>query len=505
MTAANTGPEPATAGTGAVTTPQPAVPLTPPAEPPYWGTTLVLLTGTFMSVLDFFIVNVAVPSIQRDLHTNSAGIEFVVVGFALAYGSGLIIGGRLGDIFGRRRLFILGMVLFTLSSTLSGASPNITTLVVARIVQGSSAALMAPQILTILGVTFAGRLRARAFNAYGVTMGLSAVFGQLIGGLLISGNVFGWGWRTCFLINVPIGSVALLLVPKFVPESRAPGRPKLDLLGMVLIAAALIAVVLPLIEGRQEGWPAWAWASLAVSVPLFALFAVHQQALARRGGSPLLSLALFRERAFSAGLAGQLLFWTGQASFFLVFALYLQFGRGLDALDAGLIFMAIGAGYMATSTTARFVAARLGRQVIALGGMTRVAGLAVMILTVVLIGVHGNIGWLVPALVIDGAGQGLAVAPLAVTVLSRVTPQHAGAAAGVLTTGIQVGNALGVAIVGVIFYGALGHAPEVNAYGHAFAYSLGYIAFVGLALAALVQLLPKVPGEIPAGKPTTGK
>jgi MFS family permease len=468
----------------------------PPQAPAqlYWGTTLLLLTGTVISVLDFFIVNVAIPSIQRDLHASSAGIEFVVAGFALGYGSGLIIGGRLGDIFGRRRMFVLGLSLFTLSSALCGAAPNTGVLIAGRVAQGLSAALMAPQILTILGTTFSGPLRARAFNAYGVTMGLSAVFGQLIGGVLITGNVFGWGWRSCFLINVPIGIAAVALVPRFVPESRAPGRLRLDFAGMILIALALTAIVIPLIEGRQGGWPAWAWASLGTSVLLFTLFAFYERHVPRRGGSPLVDLTLFRERAFTAGLAAQLMFWTGQASFFLIFALYVQLGRGLDPLGAGLIFTAIGAGYMATSTTARFIAAGLGRQVIALGGLTRVAGLSLMILTVLLIGVTGNIAWLVPALVIDGAGQGLAVAPLATTVLSRVTPQHAGAAAGVLTTGIQVGNALGVAIVGVIFYSVLSHTHGLAAYPHAFAFSLCYVLFAGLTLAALVQLLPRSPG-----------
>jgi EmrB/QacA subfamily drug resistance transporter len=465
-----------------------------PVHRPYWGTTLVLLTGTFISVLDFFIVNVAIPSIQRDLHASSAGIEWVVAGFALAYGSGLIIGGRLGDIFGRRRLFVTGLTLFILSSALCGAAPDTVLLIIGRVVQGGSAALMAPQILTILGTTFAGPLRARAFNAYGVTMGLAAVFGQLIGGVLIQANPSGLEWRTCFLINIPIGLIALALVPRFVPESRAPGRPRLDFGGMILIALALTAIALPLIEGRQLGWPAWSWVSLGISVVLFGVFVLYESGVPGRGGSPLIDLTLFRERAFSAGLGAQLVFWTGQASYFLVFALYVQFGRGLGPLDAGLIFMAIGAGYMTTSTTARFVAAKIGRQVIALGGLLRIAGLLLLILALVQIGDGGNIGWLVPALVIDGAGQGLAVAPLATTVLSRVKPQHAGAAAGVLTTGIQVGNALGVAIVGIIFYSVLNHTHGVNAYAHAFAFSLIYVIFAAALLATLVQLLPRAPG-----------
>jgi EmrB/QacA subfamily drug resistance transporter len=455
----------------------------------------VLLAGTFIAVLDFFIVNVAVPSIQRDLGASSADIEWIVAGFAIAYGSGLIVGGRLGDIYGRRRLYMIGLILFVLSSALCGAAPDIAVLVTGRLIQGTAAALLSPQILTILRMTLTGRQQLRAFNAYGVTMGLAAVFAQLIGGLLIQADPDGLTWRTCFYINVPIGIAVLALIPKYVPQSRAPARPRLDFAGMVLIALALTAMAVPLIEGRQLGWPAWSWVSLGASVVLLGIFTRYEQEMGKRGGSPLVDISLFRERAFSAGLGAQLIFWTGQASYFLVFALYLQLGRGLDPLSAGLIFMAIGAGYMATSTTARFVAAKIGRQVIALGGVLRITGLLLLILTLAEIGDGGNIAWLVPALVIDGAGQGLAVAPLATTVLSRVTPQHAGAASGVLTTGIQIGNALGVAVVGVIFYGVLNRAHGANNYAHAFAVSLTYVLFAALLLTTLVQLLPRTPGK----------
>ena len=482
-------PDPGSSPTAALAVP-PA-----PATAPYWGSTLVLLAGTFVAVLDFFVVNVAVPSIQRDLHASSADIEWIVAGFAITYGCALIIGGGLGDIYGRRRLYVTGLIMFVLSSALCGAAPDIAMLVTGRLIQGAAAALLSPQILTIIRMTFTGRQQLRAFNAYGVTMGLAAVFAQLIGGVLIQADPAGLTWRSCFYINVPIGIAALALIPRYVPESRAPGRPRLDFVGMILIALALTAIALPLIEGRQSGWPTWSWVSLGASVVLLGFFARYEQKVSKRGGSPLVDMSLFRERAFSAGLGAQLIFWTGQASYFLVLALYLQFGRGLDPLSAGLIFVAIGVGFMATSTTARFVAARIGRQVIALGGVLRIVGLLLLILALAQIGDGGNVAWLVPALVIDGTGQGLAVAPLATTVLSRVTPQHAGAASGVLTTGIQVGNALGVAVVGVIFYGALNHAHGADSYARAFALSLTYVLFAALLLASFVQLLPRTTGN----------
>jgi EmrB/QacA subfamily drug resistance transporter len=486
---ANTSPEPVSVDAVTVAARQAQ---DGPARPDR-GTMLVLLAGIFMAILDFFIVNVAIPSIQRDLHASPATIQFIVAGFALAYGAGLIVGGRCGDIFGRRRMFVVGMALFTASSAACGVAPNATFLVIGRVCQGLSAALMSPQVLTIMGAAYQGEARARAINAYGVTMGIAAVFGQLIGGLLIQADIFGLSWRACFLINVPIGIVAIALAPRFVPESRAPGRPRVDLGGMILVSLALAAVVLPLIEGREEGWPLWAWLCLAVSVPLFALFAAYEHRVPLRGGSPLIDLNLFRERAFTVGLLTQLLFFTGMASFFLVFALYIQLGRGLSPLDSGLLFSAIGAGYMATSTTARKVAAKLGRQVIALGGLLRMVGLGLLLLTMAAIGVTGHTTWFIPALIIDGAGMGLAVAPLVSTVLSRITPQHAGAASGVLSTGQQIGSAAGVAIIGIIFYGALPASPGLNDYTNAFRFSLVYLIGVGLTLAVLVQFLPRKP------------
>jgi EmrB/QacA subfamily drug resistance transporter len=465
---------------------------TEPSEALRWGTVLVLLGGVFMVVLDAFIVNVAIPELQHDLRASPAAVEWVVAGYALAYGSGLIVAGRLGDILGRRRMFGLGMALFTLASLACGLAPSAGALVATRVAQGLAAALLSPQVLSTLSTQFTGTARLRALNAYGVTMGVAAVLGQLVGGLLIQFDAFGLGWRTCFLINVPVGLVTLVLLPRLVGESRAPVRPRLDLVGTGLVAATGVAIVLPLIDGRAHGWPRWAWLCLAGAVPLFGLLVAHQRGLAARGGTPLLAPALFRERVFTAGLVVQSTFWAGQASFFLVLALYLQVGRGLSALQAGEVFVAVGVGYLVTSTTARHVAARLGRQVIALGALLRVAGLGLLLVTVHGVGLTGSLWWLVPALAIDGAGMGFAIAPLATIVLSRVTPQHAGAAAGVLSTGAQVTGAVGVAAIGVIFFGTLDH----HGYVPAFLASLTFLLVICAAVAALTQLLP---GHDPRG------
>jgi EmrB/QacA subfamily drug resistance transporter len=464
------------------------------AERPHRALLPVVLTAAFMITLDFFIVNVAIPSLQRELHAGAAAIQWVVAGFGLAVAAVLITASRLGDAFGRRRVFTVGLVLFTITSAACGLAPTAGLLVAGRVLQGISAGLMTPQVLAILRTSYSGQAQARAFSMFGLSLGIGAVSGQLIGGLLIRADVFGLDWRTCFLINVPVGAAAVALTPRVVPESRGPARAALGIPGMVIASVALVAIVLPLIQGRQAGWPAWTWPSLAGGCLLLAAFAWYQHRVAARGGAPLIDPALFRERAVTTGLLAQFVFWTGQASFFLVLALYLQEGRGLTALASGVVFTAIGAGYLVTSSTAHHLARLLGRQVIAVGAVIMAAGLA-LLWAGAAAGAGGagseggaGVGWLVPGLLVDGLGMGMVLAPLAVTVLARVSPQHAGPAAGVLSTVQQVGNALGVALLGIVFYGALGGGVP-----HAFRGCLIFLIAVELVLAGLVQLLPKDP------------
>ncbi|MFC1404683.1 MULTISPECIES: MFS transporter [Streptacidiphilus] len=453
----------------------------------------VMLTATFMTALDFFIVNVAIPSMQSDLGAGASAIQWIVAAFGLALATALITAGRIGDIAGRRRIFALGLTLFTLSSAACGLAPTVGVLIAARAVQGLSAALMGPQVLVILQTAYRGAAQAKAFAMYGLTMGIGAVFGQLIGGVLIRADLFGLDWRSCFLINVPVGVATLVLVPRVVPESRAPQRPRLDLAGVTLVTAALVALVLPLIQGRAQGWPAWTWVCLAGSAVLFTVFGVHQHRASARGGLPLVHTGLFRERVFSAGSLAQLTFWLGQGSFFLILALYLQQGRGLDALASGVVFTVIGGGYLATSMTAHLLAARMGRHVLTVGSLLMALGLGLLWLAVGLLGTGGGTAgaaWLAPGLLVDGLGMGMVIAPLTGTVLSRVKPQLAGSASGVLATTQQVAGALGIALIGIVFYGALGNAAP-DRFPHAFQLGLASLAGVELVLAGLVQLLPR--------------
>jgi EmrB/QacA subfamily drug resistance transporter len=410
----------------------------------------------------------------------------VVAGYGLSFAAGLILGGRLGDHYGRRKLFAIGLELFTVASLVCGLAPTAGLLIGARVLQGVAAALMFPQVLAILGLAYEGDDRVKAFTAYGLSLGFGGIGGQLIGGALIHADIAGSGWRACFLINLPVGLLALLVTRRYVPESRADGQGRLDLVGAGLIGSALVAIVLPLVEGRQYGWPAWTWISLGVAVVLLAEFVWWERRLAARGRTPLVDMTLFRERAFSAGMLTTLTFFAGMASFFLVLALYLQLGRGMGALESGEIFSLLGIGFLATSMASQSLAAKYGRQTLAIGALVVAVGLVLF-----RISADASTLALLPAFVVDGAGIGLVMAPLTATVLSGLTPQHAGSAAGVLSSVQQVGNALGVAIIGIVFYNAAGSAAGGAAIVHAFEVSIPYLVGLAVAVAALVQLLPR--------------
>src|SRR6476646_6016451 len=451
-----------------------------------WAPLPVVLAGTFLVVLDFFVVNVALPSMQSDLHASDGAIEWVVAGYALTSAVLLITAGRLGDQYGRRKVFSAGLALFTLASAVCGVAATAEMLVGARLLQGAAAAILMPNVLSIIGVAYTGADRARALTAYGLVMGLAAAGGQLIGGLLVQADIAGLGWRSCFLINIPIGLAALALAPAVVPESRNEQASRLDVTGTLLVTAGLTAVVLPLVEGRQHGWPAWTWISLATAPVLLGTFVAHQRRLGARGGTPMLDATLFAQRSFSAGLLTQFTFWGGQASFFLVLALYLQAGRGLSALTAGLAFTILAASYLVASMASEGLLQRFGPRVLAVGALTLATGHALLLAAVAEVGVGGSIAPLVPGLLVIGAGMGLVIAPLTTTILSGVEPTRAGAASGMLATTQNVGNALGVAVTGVIFFGAV-H----GGYDHALQLSLAQLAVLLLAAAALARLLPR--------------
>lgn len=450
--------------------------------PNRWIPLAVMLSGTFIVVLDFFIVNVALPAMQQELHASAGALQWVVAGYGLATAAGLITGGRLGDLFGRRRMFKVGLALFTLASAACGAAPDANALIAARIAQGLAGALLQPQVLAMIGLVYTGAARAKAFAAYGLTLGLGATLGQLVGGSLIQADVDGLGWRSCFLVDVPIGLLALAGA-RWIPPLASPGRSRLDIAGAALAAAAAIAIVLPLVEGREQGWPLWTWLWLAAAAPLLAAFAAQQRRLAGRGGEPLVAPALLAHRSFVLGLATTLAFHIGNASFYFVLALYLQQGRALSPLASGIVFTALALGFFATSMAAPWLARRFDGAPIGRGALLLALGHALQFANVTAWASDHVVAWMIPILLLQGAGLGMVMAPLVSTVLAGLPPQHAGVASGVLATVQQAGNALGVALIGIVYYGQLQDGAE--AFGQALGGSLLYLWAAALSVALL--------------------
>ncbi|MPZ29070.1 MAG: MFS transporter [Micromonosporaceae bacterium] len=419
-------------------------------DPRRWAALAVALLAVFMDLVDITIVLIAAPAIQADLGTGYASIQWVIAAYSLALGLGLITGGRLGDILGRRRMFLAGVAGFTLASAACALAPGVGTLIAARVLQGAAAAMMVPQVLAMVQVSFPARERAKAFGLYGAVTGLAAAAAPIVGGLLVGNDVLGLQWRSVFWVNVPIGVLAVVAGAVWMRESRAADRPRLDVPGVVLATVGLLLLLYPLIQGAELGWPGWVWLMLAASVLALAGFARHQ---ARRGrtGDALVPLSLFGSRSFVAGLLAVLVMFSALGSFFMVLTITLQTGHGFSALTVGLIFMAWPVGLAATAGAAVRLAPRIGRRLVSIGALLLTAAMLALITTISRSG--GDLGaWhLVPALLVGGVGFGL-VAPILVDmVLATVPASAAGAASGVTNTIVQVAGAAGVAVVGALF------------------------------------------------------
>jgi EmrB/QacA subfamily drug resistance transporter len=436
------------------------------ADPRRWKALAVVLIATFMILLDISIVNVAIPSIQRDLGATYAEIQWVLAGYQLAYAVVLITGGRLGDIFGRKRLFIIGVSGFTLASAMCGLAPNPIALVGARVAQGLMAALMYPQVLSVIQVGFPPRERGTAFGVFGGVIGVAAISGPLLGGLLISADIHiaatALLWRPIFLVNLPIGIGAVIAATIYLRESRALDAPRLDIPGTLLATVGLFLIAFPLVEGRDAGWPVWAYLMIVSGVGVLAIFGRYIRARARRGGSALVEPRLFGDRAFVVGSAIAMVFFAGIPAFFLTFSLFVQIGLGFSALHAGLTTLPFAlASAMASGISIR-LAPKLGKRILSLGCIALIAGMAGLWLTVKTAGVDVSSYDMIPALAVCGAGLGLVVAPLINIILAGIQSGFAGSASGVLTTVQQIGGALGVAVIGIIFFGQVsGYAPAV--------------------------------------------
>ncbi|HEY2285072.1 MAG TPA: MFS transporter [Streptosporangiaceae bacterium] len=443
------------------TAPRPTAPPAPPASaaPPaglasagLTGAGLaIVLVGVLLPMVDFFIVNVALPTIGSDLHASAPLLELVVSAYASAYALLLVVGGRLGDAFGRRRLFLAGMAAFTLTSLACGLAPTAPLLVGARAAQGASAALMVPQVLSTIQAATQGQLRTRALARYGATGGLAAVIGQLLGGLLVSANLDGTGWRPIFLVNVPIGVAGLLLARRYVPESRSPNAARVDHHGTVLLGVTVLALLIPLTEGQSLRWPAWTIALLAVAPLALAAFVATEIRIERSGRVPLVPPSLLRHRSMRSGLSLALPFFAGFGAFMFSYALLVQQGLHDSPLAAGVGLAPMAAAFLLASLSTSRLLRRFGARVLAAGALGQAAGLVILGATVLAYWPHVPLLALAPGMAVAGLGQGLVMSPLFGVVLSEVPPASAGAASGVLTTTQQVALALGVATLGSLF------------------------------------------------------
>jgi len=461
--------------------------------PGRWLAAIAMIVGALMDMIDVTIVNVALPTIRRDLHASATQLEWVVSGYMLAFAAALIIAGNLGDLFGRKRVFLAGVAAFGLASLAAGLSQTGAELITARVVQGTAAAAMAPQVLATFRAVFSGSERGKAFGVYGAMLGFASAVGLLLGGVLTDANLFGWSWRSVFFVNVPVAVGTLIAGLRFVPETRDPGARRPDVPGAVLLTGSLVAVVYALLEGRQFGWPPWIWLLLVAGLAgLAALGLLEARRAGRRGGrgsqtAPLLRAGLFRVPAFAAGLGVQLVFSAGLQGFFLAFALWLQAGEHFSPLKAGLTAVAFSVGSFIGAPVAIPLAQRHGRRVLVIGGALMAAGILGDTLAASHVGLNGSPWPVVPGLVMAGAGLALLVIPLVNVVLAAVPVEAAGGASGLFGTAQQLGGALGVALLGTVFFGYLnGHSFEAAIVRTA-PYAIGAFALC----AVLSLLLPR--------------
>ncbi len=450
-----------------------------------------LLAALFMAVLDVFIVNVAAPSIGSGLHASGADLQLVIAGYTITYSVLLITGARLGDRLGHGRVHLAGLALFTAASLACGLAGGATELIVFRLVQGAGSALMTPQVLSLIQRTFTGEARARALGAYSAVLAVGAAAGQVVGGVLVSADLFGTGWRPVFLVNVPVGAALFLLGRKVLPLGGPAGRERaraLDLPGLVLLGSAVSLLTVPLVLGQEEDWPLWSWLSLAGAAALFAAFCGYESRLARRGGAPLIAPRVLRHPGVGRAVFRILAAMSVNAGFLFALTLHVQGGLGYGALRAGLSFVPTAVFFGAVSLTWRTWPAAWQRALTPAGFTLTAVSVAVVGLAFHGGGSGGAV--LYAGYAGTGAGLALAFSPTLTGALATVRPEDAADASGLLATVAQLGQLIGVAAFGTLFlnriesFGALGPYPSAEAFSVC-AWALAGTAAVG-AVSGLV-------------------
>lgn len=468
------------------------------AYPRRWIAMAILLLAGFMNLIDVTIVNVALPRLQSGLGATSSQIEWVVAAYVLAFALGLLPFGRLGDVVGRKRLFLVGVTSFTVFSALCGLAPTMATLIAARVLQGLAGAMMMPQVLAITQVIFPPQERGFAFSLFGLTAGLASVAGPLAGGTLISADIYGLDWRPIFLVNIPVGILAVIAGRALIPDMA--GRPELtqDPVGIVIASVAVFLLVFPLIEGHAYGWPWWTFAMIALSVIVMAVFFLHQKGRAKRELSQLLPLALMTNGNFVLGSAMTMTFFSGVAGFFLVLAVFLQTGFGLTPLQSGLTTVPFPIGVLIASLISGRLGSRWPLWRIVAGALVMVIGMGWLRFVVANVGDAVDHWRLFLPLLACGFGMGITISSLFQTVLSTVPPRDAGSGSGAVQAFQQMGAALGIAVTGQIFFSTLdGRASEpphvafVSAMEHALVYEMAAFALVAAMVFFLRPAAPQ--------------
>ena len=430
----------------------------PEPDPRRWRALLVTLAGGFMVLLDVTIVTVAVPSIQRGLGASAAGVQWVVSGYPLMFGLALVAGGRLGDALGRRRMYLVSLTAFILTSALCGAAPTLGFLIVARLLQGIAAGAITPQNAGLVQDMFRGAERGKAFGMLGATIGLSTAIGPVVGGTIL--NAFGEpdGWRWVFLVNIPVGLLTLVLAARLVPRiERRPGRSDIDVVGMVLLGLTVLCVLFPVVQSESGGLRRFWWL-FGVAVPFGLAFLRWERRRVGRERAPLLDTRLFTEvRGYPSGALISGVYFAGFSGIWLTFALFLQNGLGFSPLASGLAVAPFSIGSAVSSVIAGRLVGRFGRRVTVFGLMTAALGLASVAVVVPLVPANRLAVAILLPMLVAGIGGGAVISPNNTMTLSNVPTRMAGVAAGVIQTGQRMGTAMGTALLAAVFHaGAAG-------------------------------------------------
>jgi EmrB/QacA subfamily drug resistance transporter len=461
-----------------------------------WVALAVLLTGAFIALLDTTIVNVALPTIRTALGASSATLSWIVSGYSLAFGLALIPAGRMGDRIGHKWVFIAGLSLFTSASLACGLANHDAALIAARAVQGLGGGVFFTPITALIQLMFADRQRARAFAIMGATIGVSTALGPLVGGLIIQAFGTGLGWRVVFGVNIPIGVLAVIAAVALLPSGAENSKTAIDWPGVALLSAGLIALLTPLIEGQQSGWPQWTYVSMAGGVVLIAVFGLWERRVEKTNGNPLVPPRLFAHASFTGGVLLALVFFAAFTSIFFTIALLWQIGLGHSALQSGLVIMPFAIGNVIGASQSDNLTARFGRTVLAVGLGLVAAGITAVWLVLTLITATGYNGWqLLAPLLIAGVGCGLFIAPNADFIVATVERTEAGAGSGVIGTTQRIGSAIGIAVIGTVLFGTL-HISTRRAeavamgFGHSATLAMAVSAALSISAFALVFALP---------------